>query len=96
MVEGAVGLGDGGGFALRAIGSRGFGPVSAGLAVGAALVDDEVRFLPGVELDLRLTPIGAYRTPVCSLYARGELAVTDDDEVPVTLLGGVRVTVDVL
>ncbi len=96
LLEGAVGLGNDGGFAIRALGSRGFGPISAGLALGAQFVDDEVRFVPGVELDLRLTPIGAYRTPVFALYTRGELALTDDDAVPITLLGGVRVMLDVL
>lgn len=96
LLEGAVGLDDGGGFALRALVSRGFGPISAGLALGAAFVDDEVRFVPGAELDVRLTPIGVHRTPVFSVYARGELALTDDDEVPVVLLGGARVMLDVL
>ncbi len=94
MLEAAVLTSTGGGFQTRLIVSKGIKHVSAGLAVGVQRAGGTTRFLPGLELDLRLTPIGRHRTPVIGLYVRGDLALANGDPA-LTILGGGRLLVDV-
>ncbi len=94
MLEAAILTSTGGGFQTRLIVSKGIKHVSAGLAVGVQRAGGTTRFLPGLELDLRLTPIGQQRTPVFAIYARGDLALGNGDPA-LTILGGARVLVDV-
>lgn len=93
MLEAAILTSTGGGFQTRLIVSKGIKSVSAGLAVGVQRAGGTTRFLPGLELDLRLTPFGQQRTPVFALYARGDLALGNGDPA-LTILGGGRVLVD--
>ena len=94
MLEAAILTSTGGGFQTRLIVSKGIKSISAGLAVGVQRAGGTTRFLPGLELDLRLTPFGEQRTPVFGLYARGDLALGNGDPA-LTILGGARVLVDV-
>ncbi|MBL8620361.1 MAG: hypothetical protein JNK64_03630 [Myxococcales bacterium] len=94
MIEAAILTSTGGGFQTRLIASKGIKSVSVGLAVGVQRAGGTTRFLPGLELDLRLTPFGQQRTPVFALYARGDLAVGNGDPA-LTILGGGRVLLDV-
>ena len=94
MIEAAILTSTGGGFQTRLIASKGIKSVSVGLAVGVQRASGTTRFLPGLELDLRLTPFGQQRTPVFALYARGDLAVGNGDPA-LTILGGGRVLLDV-
>lgn len=94
VLEGAILTSAGGGFQTRLVVSKGVSRASVGLALGVQRAGGETRFLPGLELSVRLTPIGVRRTPVIELVARGDLTVGSG--YPVALLAGGRFTLDLL
>lgn len=94
VLEGAVLTSAGGGFQTRLVVSKGVGKASVGLALAIQRAGGATRFVPGLELDLRLTPIGVARTPVVELYLRGDVAIADG--YPLAVIGGGRFALDLL
>ena len=67
--------------------SKGLGPVSAGFSAGFQRAGGETSPLVGIELSLRVTPIGRQRTPVFDLFTRVEVAFEDGQRRVATLVG---------
>ncbi len=82
----------GGGVEVRLAVDRGFGPVAVGLTIGALRASGRTDAVAGLEVALRLTPLGRAWTPVVAPYLRGETIL--GSELPVTLGAGLRLVVD--
>lgn len=94
VLEGAVFTSDGGGFQTRLVVSKGVSKASVGLSLAVQRTGGQTRFVPGLELDLRLTPLGVARTPVVELYLRGDVTVAEGT--PLAIVGGGRFALDLL
>ncbi len=74
--------------------SYGVGPVSLGGGTGVRLGGGSVSGFAGLELSLRLTPWGDFRTPVLDIHSRFDVGFAGDDSR--TLLIGTRLLLDLL
>lgn len=94
LVEG-VRLMSPGGWQGRLGFSKGIGPVSLGFSGGFQHLDGDTMPMLGLELDLRLTPIGEARTPVFDLFTRFDLGFANDDRTT-SMVVGLRALLDVI